>query len=137
MVYGFGMVKKVLITREAAGLLLAMARELYPREMISTLHGRYRKGVALIKEVCLVPDSVYGEGFSSFNPYNLPIDMSFIGVAHSHPSGYGLPSREDLTYMTGRVMIIVTSPYVDERDIHAYDSNGRRVEVEVVDEEKL
>ena len=129
------MVKKVLITREAAGLLLAMSRELYPREMISTLHGRYKKGVVLIKEVCLVPDSVYGEGFASFNLYNLPIDLSFVGVAHSHPSGYGIPSHEDLIHMVGRVMIIVTAPYANEGDIHAYDSKGNRIEVEIVEDE--
>ena len=111
-----------------------MSRELYPREMIATLHGRYRRGVAVVSEVSLVPASVYGEGFASFNPYLLPVDFSFLGVAHSHPSGVGRPSREDLTHMMGRVMVIVTYPYEGLKDIHAFDSGGRRIEVGVVEE---
>ena len=128
------MVRKVQISRDVIGLLLAMSRELYPREMIATLHGRYKRGVATIKEVYLAPSSIYGEGFSSFNPYAMPIDSSFIGVAHSHPSGYGTPSLEDLNHMLGRVMIIVTAPYRDERDIHVFDARGHRIEMEILDE---
>ena len=127
------MVRRVRISREAAGLLLAVSRELYPREMIATLHGSYRKGVVTIKEIYIIPDSVYGEGFASFNPYTMPLDMSFMGVAHSHPSGVGLPSHEDLTHMMGRVMVILTAPYRDERDIHVFDAKGSRLEIEVID----
>ena len=129
------MVKKVRITREVAGLLLAMSREVYPREMITTMHGSYKQGVVTVREVYLIPGSIYGEGFSSFNPYVMPFDVSFMGVAHSHPSGVGMPSGEDLTHMMGRVMVIVTAPYRDERDIHAFNSKGEKLEVEIIDED--
>ncbi len=124
---------RVVLPRDVAGLLLSMARELHPREMIATLHGRVRKGEARVREVYLAPQSIYGEGFSAFNFHQMPIDLSFLGIAHSHPSGVGMPSYEDLNNMMGRVMIIVTAPYADERDIHAFDAEGRRLEVVITD----
>jgi len=125
------LVMRVTLTREVVGLLLAMSRELHPNEMIATLHGKASKNDMRVTEVFLAPQSTYGEGFSAFNPYQMPIDLSFLGVAHSHPSGVGRPSVEDMNNMAGRVMLIVTAPYRDERDIHAYDAGGRRLEVVV------
>ncbi|MEM1945827.1 MAG: Mov34/MPN/PAD-1 family protein [Candidatus Caldarchaeum sp.] len=124
--------KRVVIERGCAGLLLSMAREVHPNEVIALLHGSVEKGVVRIREVSLPPQSVYGEGFSSFNPYALPIDLSYVGIAHSHPSGYGEPSLEDLQNFTGRIMVILTAPYEDVTDIHVFDAEGRRLDFELV-----
>ena len=123
---------KVQLPRREMELLLLMARELHPREVIALLHGGKSGDGLRISEILLAPQSVYGEGFASFNPYQLPIDLTFLGTAHSHPSGVGEPSVEDLNHAMGRIMLIVAAPYRDENDIYAYTADGEPVELEIV-----
>ncbi|MEM0440868.1 MAG: Mov34/MPN/PAD-1 family protein [Candidatus Caldarchaeum sp.] len=120
-------VRKVFISKEIAGLLLEVARNVHPNEMIVLLHGRVNGDTAVVEELSFPPQSVYGENFSSFNPYLLPIDHSILGIAHSHPSGVAKPSLEDLDNFMGKIMVIVTPPYRDETDIHVIDSQGRAI----------
>jgi len=119
---------KVRLTADVAGLILAMSREIHPKEMIATLHGDHAKDEIVVRSVSMAPQSVYGEGFASFNPYQMPIDHSFLGVVHSHPSGVGRPSVEDMNQMRGRLMVIVTAPYRDGRDIHVFDGKGSKLD---------
>lgn len=123
---------RVLLPRQEMELLLHMAREIHPREVIALLHGESRKDTVQVREIYLAPQSIYGESFSSFNPYQLPIDLSFLGVAHSHPSGVGSPSVEDLNHSMGRIMMILAAPYRDERDIYVYTSDGEPLQLEIV-----
>lgn len=125
-------VKKVRMPREVAGLLLEMARNVHPNEVIALIHGKVLKDEAIVEEVSLPPQSVYGEDFSSFNPYALPIDHSILGIAHSHPSGIGRPSLEDLHNFMGVCMVIVTAPYRDESDIHVVNADGKKLFLEIV-----
>lgn len=122
----------VKMRREVAALLLEISRNIHPNEMIVLLHGRREKTSYFVEEISFPPQSIYGESFSSFNPYQLPIDHSFLGVAHSHPSGAPHPSVEDLNNMMGELMVIVTAPYRDERDIHVLDGEGRRLTLMIV-----
>ncbi|MCS6784706.1 MAG: Mov34/MPN/PAD-1 family protein [Candidatus Caldarchaeum sp.] len=124
--------RKVSMSREVAGLLLEVARSVDPDEMIVLLHGKVNKDYAVVEEVSFPPQSIYGDSFSSFNPYSLPIDHSILGIAHSHPSGIGRPSAEDLDNFMGVMMVIVTAPYRDEKDIHVLDAEGRKIRLEIV-----
>ncbi len=119
------------MNKDCAGLLLSMSREVHPNEVIVLLHGTVEGDVIHVNEVSLPPQSIFGEGFSSFNPYALPIDFSIVGVAHSHPSGIGSPSLEDLNNFIGLIIVIVTAPYEGIEDIHIYDSNGKRLRFEI------
>lgn len=124
--------KKAFMKKEVAGLLLEVARNIHPNEMIVLLHGTIYKDSISVEEVSFPPESTYGDDFSSFNPYLLPIDHSIIGIAHSHPSGVGLPSEEDLNHFMGRLMVILTAPYRDESDIHVFDAEGRKIFLEIL-----
>ena len=84
-----------------------------------------------VDSVVIPPNAVHGEGFSSFNWNMLPVDLSFIGVAHSHPSGNVSPSHQDVLHATGRVTVIVGYPYTDETCLRVYDLDGRGVPLEV------
>jgi proteasome lid subunit RPN8/RPN11 len=125
-------VRKAVIRREDAELLLAMAREVHPNEVIALLHGERKGNSITINEISLPPMSTYGEGYSSFNPYALPIDLTIVGIAHSHPSGVGRPSLEDLNNFIGYIMVILTYPYSRYADIHVFDGESKRVMLEVV-----
>lgn len=125
-------IQKVVFTREVVDSLLSYSKMAHPNEGILLLRGRAKKGVAEITGVMIPPAAVHSRRYSSFNWFMLPVDMSYLGVAHSHPSGYAVPSHEDLLHISGRVMVIMGYPYGDESCIKAYDKDGRPIPFEVI-----
>src|SRR5579863_227673 len=73
-------VTKVVVTQQVADSVLTYSRSAYPREGILLLRGSSKKGVVTVDSVAIPPMATHGEGFSGFNWWNLPIDLSFIGV---------------------------------------------------------
>jgi proteasome lid subunit RPN8/RPN11 len=125
-------VQKVIIARQVVDSLLTYSRLQHPREGILLLRGKRRKkDVVEVDSVVIPPNAVHGDGFSSFSWNMLPIDLSFVGVAHSHPSGHAVPSDQDLLHATGRIMVIVGYPYSDEKSLRVYDLNGRELPFEL------
>jgi len=66
----------------------------------------------------------------------LPMDFSVVGTVHSHPSGNIQPSYVDLNHMVGRILMIVGYPFVDERNVAVYGSDGEKLALNVVATEK-
>ena len=97
----------------------------HPREGILLLRGKSRGGVVEIESVVIPPAAIHGSGFSSFGWGFLPIDLSYVGVAHSHPSGYAVPSDEDVLQVTGKVMVIAGATYTDESCLKVYNTSGK------------
>lgn len=124
-------VKSAVIRPEVVDSILTYSRSAYPREGILLLRGKSKKGVVEIESVVIPPMATHGEGFSSFNWWLLPIDLTFVGVAHSHPSGHAVPSHQDLLHAMGRVMVIAGYPYSDRDCIKVYDVRGNPVQFEV------
>jgi proteasome lid subunit RPN8/RPN11 len=124
-------VQRVVLARQVVDSLLTYSRIQHPREGILLLRGKRRKDVVHVDAVVIPPNAVHGEVFSSFNWYMLPIDLAFIGVAHSHPSGYAVPSSEDLLHATGRIMVIIGFPYANESCLRVYDLNGKELPFDV------
>ncbi|MHA1580255.1 MAG: Mov34/MPN/PAD-1 family protein [Candidatus Freyarchaeota archaeon] len=122
---------RVKISREVVEGILEACRNVHPQEFVGLL----RAEKDTITEVILPPASVYGEGAAQFNPYMLPFDFSIIGSVHSHPSGWGKPSIQDLNSMFnfGFVHIIVTFPYHSYQNLHFYDKKGKNIQYEIVD----
>lgn len=118
--------------REVVEGLLAAARSLHPREALLLLRGRLKGRSIYVEELLIPPFAVHGVGFSSFNPYLLPLDPSIIGVAHSHPSGSSKPSIEDLNARRGYIMAIVSYPYSSIQDVHVYSLKGDELKFEVI-----
>jgi len=124
-------VERVVIKKEVVDSLLSYSQMSYPREGILLLRGKAKKGVAVVSGVVIRPAAVHGEGFSSFSWSMLPVDSSFLGVAHSHPSGNANPSDQDLLHVAGRIMVILGYPYRDSSSLRVYDSRGRELPFEV------
>ncbi len=123
--------QKVVIHRQVVDSLLTYSRLQHPREGILLLRGKRRKDTVEVESVVIPPNAIHGDGFSSFSWTMLPIDLSYVGVAHSHPSGHAVPSQQDLLHATGRIMIIVGYPYVDEKSLRIYDLDGRELPFEL------
>jgi proteasome lid subunit RPN8/RPN11 len=104
--------------------ILTYSRMAHPREGILLLRGKTKSGVVELNGVVIPPNAIHGSGFSGFNWWMVPIDLSYIGVAHSHPSGYAVPSHQDLLHITGRIMVIAGAPYTDESCLKIYNTHG-------------
>ena len=124
-------VKSVVVSREVVESVLTYSKAAHPREGILLLRGTSKKGVVKVESVAIPPLATHGEGFSGFNWYLLPIDLSFLGVAHSHPSGYAVPSHQDMLHMMGKIMMIAGFPYDDVSCLKIYDAHGSPVQFEV------
>jgi len=124
----------VSIKRSVIDSILSYARMNHPREGILLLRGRVKRDKIDVVEVIIPPLSVRGNNFSSFPLYMLPLDLSIIGVAHSHPSGILAPSTVDLNNFYGRIMIIVAYPYRSERDMIVVNGRGEKLNYEIIEE---
>ena len=125
--------RDVYVKRSVIRSILEYASACHPKEGVLLLRGKVdRKGI-WIEEVELPPLSIHGVGFSSFRADMLPIDLSIIGTAHSHPSGALKPSITDLNKFYGRVMIIAAYPYRTEKDLAVFDGEGKRIGYKIID----
>lgn len=114
--------------------LLAYAKSCHPKEGILLLRGRRKRDRLVVEELVIPPLPTHGEGFSSFPTHMLPLDLSILGIAHSHPSGNPTPSTQDLLNFYGLVMAIITYPYRRVEDIHLYDREGNRLPLHLLEE---
>ncbi|HEV8404664.1 MAG TPA: Mov34/MPN/PAD-1 family protein [Nitrososphaera sp.] len=127
------MARLVVLSRSAADGIISYSRALHPNEAILVLQGKTTREHVIIEALVLPPFASSGPYYSGFSDYHLPFDNSYIGSAHSHPSGSNKPSLEDLNRgFYGAVSIIIAHPY-EERTMAAYDREGNRLEITITD----
>jgi proteasome lid subunit RPN8/RPN11 len=123
----------VVLLRGAADGIISYSKALHPNEAILVLQGKTTREQVIIEGLVLPPFASSGPYYSGFSDYHLPFDNSYIGSAHSHPSGSNRPSLEDLNRgFYGAVSIIIAHPY-EERTMAAYDREGNRLEITITD----
>jgi len=122
--------RSVTLTKESQEGILSYCKMNHPDEMILILKGKSKKGSLLVEGLVIPPFSETGPTFAGFPSSFLPLDLSYIGMAHSHPEGTAEPSLDDLNNFFGLVSIIVKSPY-NEEDIFAWDSSGNPITLSV------
>ena len=123
--------RSVTLTKEAQEGILSYCKMNHPDEMVLILKGKSKKGTMLIEGLVIPPFSETGPTFAGFPSSFLPLDLSYIGMAHSHPEGSAEPSLEDLNNFFGLVSIIVKSPYEND-DVFAWDSDGKELPLVIV-----
>lgn len=126
------MFRKIIFKASVIDSLISYAKAFHPNEGILLLRGKVSRDEILVKETVIPPLATYGIGFSSFPFYTLPLDLSIVGVAHSHPSGVLKPSLEDLNNFYGRIMVIMAYPYDSEKDIAVFDHEGKMVKYLII-----
>jgi proteasome lid subunit RPN8/RPN11 len=127
-----GMQGPVRFQRTAADSILSYAMGAYPKEGILLLRGKAKKDGLLVTEVVIPPLATHGRGFSGFSNIMLPMDLTVIGVAHSHPSGVLKPSITDLNHFYGRIMVIAAYPFQSYGDMGVFNGDGDVLPFEVV-----
>ena len=123
--------RKVSITQETRDGILSFCKMNHPDEGILILRGKSKHGNVFIDALVVPPFSETGADFAGFPNNPLPLDLSYVGIVHSHPSGSAEPSLTDLDNFFGLVSLIVKSPYEDD-DIFAWDSQGNEIPLAVV-----
>ena len=123
--------RKISLTSDARDGILSFCKMNHPNEGILILRGKSKRGDVFIDELVIPPFSETGADFAGFPHNPLPLDLSYVGIVHSHPSGSAKPSLTDLDNFFGLVSMIVKSPYEDE-DIFAWDSDGRELQLVIV-----
>jgi proteasome lid subunit RPN8/RPN11 len=124
-------VQSVVFDKSVVDSLFTYARMAYPNEGILLLRGKTKKGIVQVTSLVVPPAASHGAAFSSFSWWMLPIDFSYLGVAHSHPSGNHSPSHEDLLHASGKIMVIMGYPYATVDNLGVYDHNGNKLPFEV------
>jgi proteasome lid subunit RPN8/RPN11 len=119
----------VVLKKQAKDGILSYCKMKHPNEGILILRGNSKKGVITIDALVIPPFSYSNQTFVGFPQSFLPLDLSYVGSAHSHPSGPASPSITDLHNFFGLVSIIIKSPYEKNDDIFAWDSNGKQLEI--------
>ena len=117
------------VSRQAAEFILEAAARTYPDEFAGLLR---KDASGTVCEVLLIPQTVFGEDFSSINLLNVGYTSGHCGSVHSHPCMSALPSDDDLEFFrrTGDVHIIVGYPFTPE-SMRAYDAMGERLLIEI------
>ena len=122
--------RTVTLTKQACEGILSYCKMNHPNEMVLILKGKSKKGAVFIDSLVIPPFSETGPIFAGFPSSFLPLDLSYVGIAHSHPVGSADPSLEDLNNFFGLVSIIVKSPY-NEDDVFAWDSSGNSIAITI------
>jgi proteasome lid subunit RPN8/RPN11 len=123
--------RQVVITRQAADGIITYSKTCHPNEGILILRGKSDKDKIVVDGLILPPFPLQGPYYSGFPTYDLPFDLSYVGTAHSHPSGSNRPSLEDLNNYYGSVSIIISYPYADN-NIAAFDRDGNHMQIEIM-----
>ena len=120
----------------AADSILSYAMGAYPREGILLLRGKANKEELVVTDVVIPPLATHGRGFSGFSNIMLPMDLTVMGVAHSHPSGVLKPSVTDLNHFYGRIMVIAAFPFQSYDYMKVFNRNGDSLPFEVVPDQR-
>lgn len=121
--------RSVILKKEIKDSILSYCKMKHPAECILILRGKSKKGVIRVDGLVIPPFSYSDQTFAGFPQSFLPLDLSYVGIAHSHPSGPASPSVTDSHNFFGLVAIIVKFPYDDDEDIFAWDSAGNQLEI--------
>jgi len=127
------------IAAETLEFVLEASEDSHPDEYMGMLRGTPARDLGLDEKGVVVTDVLVIPGTES-NPVSatvktnmIPNDRKSVGSVHSHPNGVLRPSDEDLgTFGSGQVHIISGYPY-GWRDWQAFDRDGQRRELEVID----
>ncbi|HKM49869.1 MAG TPA: Mov34/MPN/PAD-1 family protein [Candidatus Bathyarchaeia archaeon] len=130
------MIGLVRFEKSVADSILTSALDMYPRETILLLRGKAEKDQISMSEILIPPLATHGRGFSGFSNMMLPMDLSVMGVSHSHPSGVLQPSIQDLNHFYGRVMVITAYPFQSYNDIAVFNGKGEKIPHEVIPDQK-
>ncbi|UTF53410.1 Mov34/MPN/PAD-1 family protein [Natronosalvus rutilus] len=127
------------IAEETLEFALESSEAAHPDEYMGFLRGTEATELGLdreglvITDVLIIPGTESNSVSATVQTSSIPNDVKALGSVHSHPNGVIRPSQADLeTFGRGSVHVIIGAPY-RRNDWKAFDSQGRRTNLEVID----
>ena len=122
--------KKIKISVKVAEDICKASKNVFPNEFISLVGSRGKNGI--IDELVVVP-AIFGEFHSIIYSHLIPFDSRIMGTVHSHPTESNYPSDSDFQSFRklGKIHIIICRPF-SLYDMRAFESNGRKMQIEIV-----
>jgi len=111
-------------------MIMEASRDALPNEFGALLRAEHQ----IIYEIALSPGSISSPSHVLFKRYyTMPVDLSYVGSVHSHPSGNTDPSNGDLHMFSNRgpIHIIVGYPF-NLNNFSAYNGNGDSLKLDVI-----
>ena len=118
--------RKVIIKNDVKDGIISYSKINHPNAMILIVRGKSKNSIINIDGLVIPPFNHTSPTFAGFPSSFLPLDLSYIGIVHSHPTGSEKPSIDELNNFFGLISLTVKSPYNDD-DIFAWDSNGNSI----------
>ncbi len=118
------------VKSEAINAFLEASKNNHPDEFICFLSGNIKQET--VEEIVVLP-AEFGKNYSMIRTHLIPFDSSYVGTAHSHPSGSNWPSKEDLQTFsrTGQIHLIASYPYAVE-NIQAFTNKGKNTQIKII-----
>jgi len=129
------------IAEETLTFVRESATDAHPNEYLgvlqttpaSELEGMGDRDGVVVTDVLVIPGTETGPTSATMRRHLVPNDRRTVGSVHSHPNGVLRPSDEDRsTFGAGVVHIILGAPYGPD-DWRAFDSEGERRSLSVLD----
>jgi len=123
--------EKIRVKKHTLEDIAEAAKNTYPKEFLALIGSTKKNRV--IDEFVLMP-ATYGDTFSSMQLHLVPFDKSIMGSVHSHPGPSAKPSSADINFFkkTGKMHLIISMPF-NIQNIRAFDSEGKELEMEVLE----
>ena len=112
--------------------ILESAKSTYPNEFGGLLRVDSDEKHT-IKEIVIIPGTIYGDSHAIFKLHMLPIDFSIVGTVHSHPSISFHPSDADVLLFRkfGKIHIVVAYPFTTS-SWKSYDHDGKETDMKII-----
>lgn len=108
--------------------IMGFSKSFYPNEFSALLYISDN----IIEEIYFLPLTVSNENSAVLRLDMSPMIFSLKGSVHSHPSGYGVPSRADLHFFLGKAVNIIAYYPFGIEDYKAYTQKGEPILLEVI-----
>lgn len=108
--------------------MMEFSKSFYPNEFSAMLYAKEQ----IIQDIYIIPKTESNRNNAVIRLDLVPMSLSIIGSVHSHPSGFGLPSRADLNFFQRKYVNIITYyPYCLDC-FKAYNSLGKEIKLDVI-----
>jgi len=110
--------------------IMEISKKTFPNEFSGLLYGDLK--TKILTDLYILPATQNYNNLTILRTDLAPMIFNLIGSVHSHPSGFGKPSKADLHFFSTKAINIITySPFRDN-DFIAYDRIGQSVLVKII-----
>jgi len=119
---------KWFIYKDVLESIMEFSKSFFPNEFSGMLFLRNN----IIEELYIIPQTKSNQNSAVIRLDFVPMSLSINGSVHSHPSGFGEPSRADLSFFQSKEVNIIAYYPFSLYSFKAYDSKGNLLDLGVI-----